>query len=99
MSPTRKRSNTIAGVLMLGGVAWVGYPLLTGESRMQEFCASLSAGALINDVRAAARQRGYSVTEQDSSALIHATSSFGRFVCRTEFKDGELVSSTYWLND
>jgi hypothetical protein len=57
MSPLRKRLNAIAGLLILGGLIWVGYPLLTGDSRMQEFCASLSAGMPINEVRAVTRQR------------------------------------------
>jgi len=99
MSPLRKRLNLIAGLLIMGGLGWLYYPLLTGEARMQKFCASLSAGTQLSEVRSAARQLDYSFTADAGNALIHDTSSFGRFVCQAKFNDGRLVSSTYVSND
>ena len=89
----------MAGFVILGGLGWTYYPLLTGEARMQKFCASLSAGTQLSDVQSAARQLDYSFTADAGNTLIHDTSSFGRFVCQAKFNDGGLVSSTYVYND
>jgi len=99
MSPLRKRLNLIAGFLISDGLGWMYYPLLTGEARMQKFCASLSAGTPLSEIQSVARQLDYTVTADTGNALIHDTSSFGRFVCQAQFNDGGLVSSTYVSND
>lgn len=96
MSPLRRRLNTLAALLILGGLAWLYYPLLTGESRMREFCESLTPGwTTVEEVRAAAQQLGYGITEHADAGLIHETSSFGRYICQVTFRDGKLLSSEY----
>ena len=99
MTPLRRRLNTLVGLLILGGLAWLYHPLLTGESRVRAFCESLTPGSSLGEVRAAARKLDFGITEHADDALIHEASSFGRFICQVKFHDGKLLTSVYVHND
>lgn len=87
----------LAGAVVLGGIA-LG-PFIEGGRRMETFCAGLSPGmeadAVVERIVAAGLRRSGSGTVW----FIQDGASFGRFVCRIEWRDGRLASRAYLEND
>jgi hypothetical protein len=96
----RKSLNTILGLALLAGFAYLIYPFIAGRSQMQGFCAGLKIGATQKEIERAVSDRGYRVIfEKEQFGFVHDTRSFGRFLCEVKLSDGRLASAIYVDND
>ncbi len=77
------------------------WPFIVGEERMQDFCGSLSPGSPLAVVQGTVEKRGFrlAMSNNSDSALVHDSNTFGRFICKLQFKSGVLVSARYQRND
>jgi hypothetical protein len=77
------------------------WPFIVGEERMQDFCGSLSPGSPIAVVRGTVDKLGLqlAMSSNADSALVHDSNTFGRFICKLQFKSGVLVTARYQRND
>lgn len=100
LTPRRKRIALVVGALLLTGIGTVFWPLLRGPGPMQDFCATLSVGASLTQVREQATQHGYRISPAiEGRAFVHDSATFGRFTCQLQFGAQGLDSSVYSLND
>src|SRR5262245_36690020 len=97
---SRKRLNTVLGLILLAGLVYWLYPFIAGERNMRAFCGGLSFGLSQQDVEKAASDAGYRLTMgKEQSGFVHDQRAFGRFICEVKFADGRLTSARYFNND
>jgi hypothetical protein len=95
-SNIRKRLNTVVGLVLLVMLAYLLWPFVVGRKQMQQFCASLPAGASLSQVQGLANARGYRVSSLiDNEAFVHDPRSMGRFNCALHFGSKGLASAPY----
>lgn len=100
LSPTRKRLNSLLGLLILGAIGYVIWPFIVGPNQMQGFCRELSPGQTYDQVKAQVSKRGYRISAQsEGGAFVYDDRSMARFNCNLRFGNAGLESAEYWLND
>ncbi len=86
--------------MLAGGFAYVVYPFIVGDSKMQSFCETIKVGDLEGSVLALANDHGYSRRELDNGRLLLIDSrAMGRFICDISIADGKIAEVTYVHND
>ncbi len=94
-NPWSRRASTIAGLFILGGVAYCTSLYVTAERRVSRVCAKLTPGMDFDAVDKIATANGMSAPQRASTSYVVESATFGRYGCRLQFKDGSLQSSTY----
>jgi len=99
-STLRSRINSLLGLILLSGLAYLFWPFVFGRGQMQEFCPTLQQGLSLAQVKTLAAVRGYKVTDPiEGQAFVHSPRSMGRFNCVLSFGKDGLQSSRYADND
>ena len=91
-------------LMAIVGVVVIGF--VTGESNMEDYCVTVSPGAVIKDVELSAQQHGYRYhkgVEPKAGAgeyvsLVTSGATMGRFVCEIHH-DGSRVSKTRYVHN
>jgi hypothetical protein len=100
LSPTRKRLNTLFGLLILGAMGYIVWPFVVGADHMQTFCSELSPGQSYDQVKAQVSKRGYRISLlTEEGAFVYDDRSMARFNCNLRFSGSGLESAEYYLND
>lgn len=101
MSKT-KTILSFLGIALLGAIFYLGvWPFIVGDSHMETFCRSLTAGLSAADLDKLVAEEGYRLTAIpiEQRAIVHDSRSMGRFVCDVEFRGGRLTTARYSYND
>jgi hypothetical protein len=95
-----KLIRRLPGFLLLMGVAYFMYPLVTGAGRMQSFCGAIQAGEPEESLLARVAAVGYDSRKPDNARLLLIDSrAMGRFICDVSILDGKTAGATYVNND
>lgn len=88
------------GILLAGGLGYIGYLFVTGGSKMQTFCESIQAGDPVENATTRAHAHGYTTREISANQLLIIDSdAMGRFICGVTISDGKVVAAVYVHND
>ena len=100
LTPLRKKLNIAVGLLFLGAIGFVLWPLLTRPLHLMSFCGDLRPGMADAEIRRLASEQGFHVSPlADAGAHVYDLQSLGRFNCALRIQAGALTSASFALSD
>jgi len=95
------RVKNILTILVLVFIAYIIYPFVVGDEKMQIFCDNLQAGESKKYVLAQALKSGYTSREMEDNGqlLIIDSKAMGRYICEVTMANNRVVDRKYVFND
>ena len=93
---TRGALKVVAGLVVLGALAYCASNYLTAESRVRTLCRSIPAGAKLDALTEFASLHGLSApTGRSDTEYLMESRTFGRYGCEVHLKDGVVQGAEY----
>jgi hypothetical protein len=96
MTKHRRISNAVAGLLLLGGLAYYAYAYATAESRVRALCVEIEPGLSLSELRSFSSEHGLGPQPHETGvSFLVERKTFGRYGCRVTIEAGVVSESKY----
>ena len=98
ISPTRRKTNTVLGVLILGGIAWGIWRSYDSPGRVRRACEAIVPGWTLIELRAHAEDRGLELLysgQSPDAAFLFDWLTHDDFLCDIKLSSGKVEAAQY----
>jgi hypothetical protein len=100
LSPLRKKLNLAFGLMLLGVVAMVVWPLVSRPFVLRAFCNGIEPDSPLAALHSRALEHGFKVSPESNGVMhVYDLESLGKFSCTLSLRNGRVQGATFVLAD